>query len=299
MKIKITTFLFALIALLNSSWAQPVITGINGAPLGTKTLGYVIPGAITPGTAGANQTWDYSTIPYNATTYYFKSVDYATLSPTIKATFPTGNVASELYFGASLIFTQVFQLDASAFALLGNSSAPLAVPDTQLVFPHSYLQTHAGFTYDAYGTMITPFGTYSNTVRLREVSGSKFKYDYWQFTPEYKLIMEYLVDSVTQVVSGQTFYNNENPVSVNELTVNHDLAIYPNPVIDYINIQPSFTGNAIVKIYDIEGKILINQNTSVQINTPLKLDVSRFEKGLYFVKITNESTTYCNKFIVK
>ena len=299
MKIKITTLIFASIALINSSWAQPIITGITGAPIGTKTYGYAIPGAIAEASTGANQTWDYSTIPYDAPTYYFKSVAYSSLSPTMQANFPTGNSGNEVYFGTTLVATQVFQFAPTFVSYLGINTTVFAVPDTQLIFPHNYLETHAGFTYDAYGTMITPFGTFTNTVRLREIDGNNYKYDFWQFTPVYKAVMEYLVDTTTGVISGQTFFNDENPVSVSELTVNHDLAIYPNPVIDYINIQPSFTGNASVEIYNVQGKILINQKYTLQINTPLKLDVSSFEKGLYFVKITNESTTYSNKFIVK
>lgn len=296
---KITTFLFASITLLNSSWAQPVITGITGAPLGTKTIAYPIPGAITEATAGANQTWDYSAIPYDPSTYYFKSVAYSSLSPTMQADFPTGNMGNEVYFGTTLVATQVLQFEPTFVSYLGLNTTVFAVPDTQLIFPHSYLETHAGFTYDAYGTLITPFGTFTNTVRLREIDGSNYKYDFWQFTPVYKAVMEYLVDTATQVMSGQTFFNDENPVSINELVANINLEIFPNPVVDYITFNPSFTGNTTVEIFDIQGKMLVNLPTSVQTNIPLKMDVSKLEKGIYFVKINNESTTYCNKFIVQ
>ena len=297
MRIKITTFIFASVALLNSNLAQPVITGITSPPLGTKTLGYLIPGAITEGTDGENQTWDYSTIPYDPSTYYFKSVDYATLSPTMQANFPTGNLGNEVYFGVSLVATQVFQLEPTFLSYLGLNTTVFPVPDTQLVFPHSYLETHAGFTYDAYGTLITPFGTFTNTVRLREIDGSNFKYDYWQFSPVYRAIMEYLVDSTTQVISGQTFFNNENPAAVNELEKNSGVELSPNPTVDNIIITTSFSGNSTVEIYDVQGKKLSSQNILVQTNAPFKMDVSYLEQGIYFVKIYNDEKIYTQKIV--
>ena len=299
MKTKITTLFLTLAAFTTISWAQPIITGVTGAPFGTKTHGYPIPGTITEATAGAGQTWDYSSIPYDPSTFYFKSVDYATLSPTMQANFPTGNAASELYFGASLAMTQVFQYEATDVLYLGFNTTVFPVADTQLVFPHSYLETHAGFTYDAYGTVITPFGTYSNIVRLREVSGANFKYDFWQFSPDYKLLMEYLVDSTTQVMSGKYFFDTELPTYVNELAVNNGFEIFPNPVIDNITIKPSFTGNTIVEIYTVEGKKLLNQTISVQTNIPYTLDISNLESGIYFAKLSNNNNIYTRKIIIQ
>lgn len=299
MKTKSTLFSLTLVVFSTISWAQPIITTINGSAYGTKTVGYPIPGTITEATAGANQIWDYSSITYDSTTFYFKNVEYATLNQSIKDSFPTGNAANELYFGVSLAMTQVFQFEATDYLYLGFNTTVFPVADTQLVFPHSYLETHAGFTYDAYGTLITPFGTYTNVVRLKEVSGANFKYDFWQFSPDYKVLMEYLVDTTTQAMSGQYFFDTELPTNVSELEASTNLEIFPNPVIDNLIINSPFTGNTTIEIFDLQGKKLITKNTQVQTNTPLKMDVSKLEQGIYFVKISNESTTYCNKFIVQ
>lgn len=286
MKTKIITLM--LVGFSTISWAQPIITTITGAPYGTKTIGYPIPGTITEATAGANQIWDYSSIPYDATTFYFKNVDYATLSPTLQATFPTGNAASELYFGGSLAMTQVFQLEANDYLYLGFNTTVFPVADTQLVFPHNYLETHAGFTYDAYGTLTTPFGTYTNVVRLREVSGANFKYDFWQFSSDYKLLMEYLVDSVTQVMSAQYFFDTELPTQVNELEANINLEIFPNPVVDNLMINPSFTGNTTVEIFDMQGKRIMNSTILLEKENAFKMNLPKMVSGLYFISLTNE-----------
>ncbi|NOU48530.1 MAG: T9SS type A sorting domain-containing protein [Bacteroidales bacterium] len=299
MKTKFTLLILVLVTFMSSSWAQPIITEINGAPLGTQTFGHNIPGNIIEGTAGANQTWDYSDIPYDPYSYYFKSIDFSTLSPDIQALFPTGNLANEVYFGTTLVATQVFQLESTDFLYLGINTTVFPVPDTQLVFPHNYLETHAGFTYDAYGTMITPFGTFSNVVRLKETVDSRHKYDYWQFEPFYILLMEYYVDTITQVVSEKAFYNTDDLTYVNENERNNRLEIFPNPVVENLNIQTSITGNKTVEIYDISGRKLISQNITLQKNATYTMDVAFLEKGLYLVKIAEGEHINSRKFVVQ
>lgn len=299
MKTKFTLLILVLFTFMSSGWAQPIITEINGAPLGTRTFGHIIPGIITEGTAGANQTWDYSDIPYDAYSYYFKSIDFSTLSPDIQALFPTGNLANEVYFGTTLVATQVFQLESTDFLYLGLNSTVFPVPDTQLVFPFPYQETHAGFTYDAYGTMITPFGTFSNVVRLKETVGSRHKFDYWQFEPLYILLMEYYVDTITQEVSEKAFYNTEDLTYVNENERNNGLEIFPNPVVENLNIKTSITGNKSIEIYDLSGRKLISQNITLQKNATYTMDVAFLKKGVYLVKIAEGEHINAQKFVVQ
>ncbi len=294
MKLKITLFILVLTAFVNCSWAQPIITGISGVPTGTKTLGYVIPGAITAGAAGANQSWDYSSIVYNPYTYYMKSVDYASLSSTMKAAFPTGNIANEYYVGTTLTATMVFRLEASDLLYLGLNTTVFPAADTQLVFPHNYLETHAGFTYDAYGTLKTPFGTYTNVVRLRETVGTKYKYDYWQFTPAYKLLMEYSVEISTLAISGQTFFNTVTTTGINEeLNSINQIDIYPNPTSGIVKIDYQNNKNMTVKIFNSTGEEINLQQTGNEI------DFSNAPKGIYFIRINDGTKNYSKKIFIQ
>ena len=283
-----------------SLFAQPVINNLTGAPLGTKTMGYDIPGVITPGTAGAAQVWDYSTIPYNASTYYFKSVDYAGLTQAMKDSFPTGNVANEFYMGANLVATQVFKLNASVFTYLGLNTTVFAVPDTQLVFPFNYQETHAGFTYDAYGTLKTPFGTFNNVVRLRETVANNYKYDYWQFSPMYKLLLEYKVDTATQVVSGQAFYNTEAVTSVSENSKANDaFVIFPNPAKDQLYFISLWDGIANVEVSDMLGNVLSKKQLSMQKNNQVNIDVAGLPQGVYAINVFENSSKHTRIFLLK
>jgi hypothetical protein len=274
-----TTILLSAITLITAKcWAQPVITGIGSLPLNAKSIGYIIPGTITHGSTGANQVWDYSTIPYNPASFYLKNVDFAGLSPSIQSAYPSGNLANEYYIGASLAATLVFQLESTDLLYLGVNTTPFASPDTQLVFPHSYLETKAGFTYDSYGTLSTPFGTFNNVVRLRETTGSNYKYDYWQFSPYYRIILEYKADTTSGAISGQTFYDLELPTGINNVSKTRDRqTVHPNPSSGVFHIDMENTKEATLKVFNILGE------TVVQKQYMKELDLTDYPKLIYFL----------------
>ncbi len=278
-------------------YAQPIITGITGDPVGTRTLGHVIPGPITSGSGGANQTWDYSSIVYNPFSYYMKSVEYASLSPAMKASFPTGNIANEYYLGTTLAATLVLRLEASDLLYLGLNSTVFPIADTQLVFPHKYLETHAGFTYDAYGTLKTPFGTYTNVVRLRETVGADYKFDYWQFSPSYKLLMEYSVNISTQAISGQTFFNTISTTGVNEeFNPKNSIHIYPNPTTGIVNIDLNGNKDFTVQVFNLLGEEVLRKHMT---NFSNEMDLSTQPKGIYFVKSFDGTKMYHQEFVLQ
>lgn len=294
MKTKFTTLFLAVLAVTIETFAQPVITGVTATPFGTRTYGHPVTGTVIPGTAGANQTWDYSTLSYDPTTYNFKNVDFAGLSSAYQTAYPTANVASELYFGGSLAATIVFELEANDLLYLGMNTTPFPTPDTQLVFPHSYLETKAGFTYDAYGTLSTPFGTFLDVVRLREVASGSYKYDYWQFTPVYKLIMEYKVDTVTMAITEPTFFDVQTPTGIQNNGNEMSLAtIYPNPSSGIFHVESANMKNPSLKVFNYLGELILEEKLTSEI------DLSNSSKGVYFIQINDETKSYSQKIIVE
>ena len=55
---------------------------------------------------------------------------------------------------------------------------------------------------------------------------------------------------------------------------------YPNPVIDYLNIEVKDAST--IKIYNVIGKMLFNENLNSGLNT---LDLSTIREGVYIAKI--------------
>lgn len=79
-------------------------------------------------------------------------------------------------------------------------------------------------------------------------------------------------------------------------SVHHDLNLYPNPTegISYMNIPQG--ENYLVNVSDITGK-LIHSTTLSQGNNVL--DLSSFEKGLYFVQLTSNHSVKTTSLLVK
>ena len=300
MKTKFTISILALVALTGYGWSQPVITGCSGCIelIGAKSHGYNIPGVITHGSTGANQTWDYSLVPYDTSTFYFENIGYAALSPTYQAAYPTGNLANEYFLGGSSVTKLVFELDTNQLLFLGVGSTPFPTPVPQLFFPHNYLETHFGaLTYDAYGTLITPFGTYNDVVRLEFDNGDSYSYRYCSFNPYYMIHMQYDVDSATLAISSQLFLDLELPVGAginDEVNTNDQVNIYPNPSTGkFIIEQQKMLEGMSLEVYNAVGEKVLQQQTTNEI------DLTNFPKGIYFVKIYDGEKSYTNKIVVQ
>ena len=68
--------------------------------------------------------------------------------------------------------------------------------------------------------------------------------------------------------------------------------IYPNPTKDYVKIKCKGITN--VKVYSITGAILFETNTH---NNEIKLDMSKFPKGIYLIHVVTETETKTYKLV--
>lgn len=83
----------------------------------------------------------------------------------------------------------------------------------------------------------------------------------------------------------------ENPVVVEELQKN-DFTVYPNPVIDKLNIQTDFHFNK-VSVMNVLGETVLNTDeTLTQINT------SEWNRGVYFVKLFFDNQVLTQRIIL-
>jgi hypothetical protein len=77
--------------------------------------------------------------------------------------------------------------------------------------------------------------------------------------------------------------------------------IYPNPVRDELTISISGNEKAVeMTITDINGKKLVSENVTITSNELIKkLDVSKFAKGIYFVRISSGERSYSEKLVIR
>lgn len=78
-----------------------------------------------------------------------------------------------------------------------------------------------------------------------------------------------------------------------------DLSIFPNPSFGDITIQSSqLLSETTISLYDILGKMILSKKVVPQ-NGSVALDISSFETGVYFLKISSEGNTAVRKLIKK
>tara|TARA_R110000787_G_scaffold6697_4_gene23263 strand:+ start:423 stop:5087 length:4665 start_codon:yes stop_codon:yes gene_type:complete len=83
--------------------------------------------------------------------------------------------------------------------------------------------------------------------------------------------------------SGQTIGNN---------SISDDMIIYPNPVKNLLNINPSYHLNSTYRIIDLNGKLI--QTGRILNNS---IDVHSLKTGVYLIELSDEEETFMQKFI--
>ncbi|WP_334124346.1 T9SS type A sorting domain-containing protein [Empedobacter brevis] len=105
-------------------------------------------------------------------------------------------------------------------------------------------------------------------------------------------------NSTTQTDVAYNLTTSTEPCERSLTTVNinkTDVRIYPNPVVDILNIETDVNKNSI-KIIDLTGKII----ESYTINEKkISVQVNHLPKGIYIVEVENENGKTNSKFIKK
>ena len=309
---KITQIL--LLAINLTIFAQPVI---NSSDFDNLNLSYFSKSAnsatINQGVAGANVTWDFSSLvltssPDNADGTNIVKVatgPFVTSFPTcnyvLKFTSITNSTpSSEGYAYFNKTATKIEQLGGSSNTDLNFS---LINPNTVFVFPFSFGMSNTDTsqqdaaspietetqTYDAYGTLITPFGTYTNVIRLKseELGETNVSYSWIKVNP-YQDIASY------NTFNGINYFSFSVPPALdNEIFEISKIAIYPNPATSTLKIKLS-DNSAISKITitDLSGKKILEQNGNL--NT---INIENLAKGLYVIDALVGEIRLVEKFI--
>jgi hypothetical protein len=83
------------------------------------------------------------------------------------------------------------------------------------------------------------------------------------------------------------------PVSVKNLNENLSIHIYPNPVLDVINIQKENTDEVTINIYNILGQRIVSKKIAAVINS---IDCSSLNRGVYILEVINNQNSIKYKF---
>ena len=288
--------------ILNVSDINPFnITG-NSFTATSTTLGV--------GTAGVNQTWDFSSLVLtalgNTTTNSVSSAPFA-------SSFPTSN-----YFlsnGSANDSFRYYNLTSNILEVTGASSdtqvlVNFANPQTIFVFPFTF-NTIVNDTYEvngngiapvtinynAYGTVVTAFGTFTDVMRLKKVNDGVISYSWFKVNP-YVPIIDARVSNTSSTINYTLFQQTNLATTQNEIK---QFAVYPNPTSGNISIKNiDFSNKSMfVKVYNMLGNQIIN-NYKLETESA-NIDLSNYATGLYFIEIADENNKvlYTEKIIKK
>ncbi len=103
------------------------------------------------------------------------------------------------------------------------------------------------------------------------------------------------LDSVVVIKINEDTTDVNPGVSINDLVLN-DIAIYPNPANDVVNIDfnGAFTTGCKIMVARASGQIIF---ASAQTSDIMKIDVSDWAQGIYLIQITNGNESRIIKFV--
>lgn len=90
--------------------------------------------------------------------------------------------------------------------------------------------------------------------------------------------------------------------SVNENTLDFSTAVYPNPAVDYLQIELNSSSEASVKleVYNLFGSKVMNlDQTSIAGSFNKRFDISTLQRGIYFLNIVSGNNRKSIKFVKK
>jgi hypothetical protein len=319
MKIKLCLCLSAVLW-YTVSMSQPVLTsgGIN--PVVGESYSHTVGSYASPGSAGASQSWDISSITGSSSGLVSVVAPASTING---ASFPGSNVAYS-YSSGSVIYLKTSASALQNYGAYSNSVVmPYSNPEDLLRFPVHYNDTYvdpfstqfvnSGYTYyrsgtatvtaDAWGTLTTPAGTYTNVMRVHLVEAYQdsadfggpfiitYNNDEYLWYKEGTHIQLAWVYTITNSISGSTSVGAymEAGSGVEALEVLTGANISPNPARNMINIDFSLSQeqDAIIRVYNAVGQeVKASQTIDGQAGeNSVQLDVGDLPQGCYYAQL--------------
>lgn len=279
---------------------------------------------VTPGSSGTGINWNFSSVmAHTAIVNNFTAMPTSTVNPypvpgitvassinnisyyTTSSSFfkywggniTAGPVSGNLIYSSPAISaTYPMSLNSTTSSVTGgtiNVSSPLSLNGTFI--------GNSGVIADATGTVVLPFGTFTNVIRVVSTQTIEFttalangtvtqmNYDYYSTTVKPSL---FTISTSTLNVpafgapSTQTIVTRLIPSTVGvreNYQLISDLSVYPNPAITQLNFNTENKTAKHVFIYDVSGKLI---ESKLFTDGKLTLNVSDYANGMYFFNVT-------------
>lgn len=328
--------IIVLIAIPFMALSQSVIS--NVVPnFGDQFVYNAVEDAPSPGPAGANVTWDFSNETISETIGNYtvmtpaqvdgsENFPGATMVWTVDMGF--GILSSFMSFDNNAFTSYGGQFEGAGFSSVSTYTDPIVNFTYPLVYQNTGSDVYSGtssgvsaeiefsgdqsFVVDGYGTVITPYGTYSNVLRVtttdtKTTNASGFEIvsnsteTNW-YSPDYPApVMSILhsedyndgtnIDS-SKSMSALVSYTPASTTGLADRYNQNVFNIYPNPASDHITLTfDDVKANSVLNIYSSTGKLV--ETRSIQSHQ--KTDVTTLSPGLYIAVILVDGKQYAQK----
>jgi hypothetical protein len=294
--------LLVLLLFCLKAYSQPIRTSADFIDYSTNVYRASASG-LSPGGSGANQVWDFSGVAYNPVPYSLQTVPSSS-APFI-ANFPLTNYVQKITYSSNNVFYVMGTITSTGVEMLASTSDSQIIkdytPDTgfmplPLSFNESYTDVFQATTdsnpttrvnvYDGYGTLITPFGTFNNVIRMKQTEQGANVYN-WSLASPYTPLMfgQFGTD-------GSITFNQITTLNNADLTLNEKVRIYPNPTSSILNIELSGIKIDKIIISDVLGKTMFEQTQNTN-----QVNVGNLAAGIYIVKVFSDNKISQAKFL--
>jgi hypothetical protein len=268
----------------NNVQSQPTLNGVDvnpvvGTSIITHTYNYA---ALVPGSGGANVTWNYASI---GNTGNFNANIVAPSTTPYASQFVNANTA--FYYPVQTAY-QFFLCNATEYSHYGDVAGGTIVPfsnrETIYTFPLTYNNTgndnflgtftNSGYTFyrygtstfhaDGYGTLILPYGTLTNVLRVKfvedyvdsaNISGIPFVTTYhndqymWLKQGVHPFLLEYYTITGGGSTTTAGFYLDQSSVGFQENNAeNLSYSVFPNPTSDFLHLTYELKNKSQIEI---------------------------------------------------
>jgi Secretion system C-terminal sorting domain len=94
--------------------------------------------------------------------------------------------------------------------------------------------------------------------------------------------------------------NCKNVASKDELSIDNQINVYPNPTDNKFIVELASTKNAILALYNIQGQLVLSQKSMTQLaDNQYEANVTHLPKGVYFLKINLDENVGVRKIVVE
>ncbi|MEO5641990.1 MAG: T9SS type A sorting domain-containing protein [Bacteroidia bacterium] len=314
--------------------AQPVLTAAGIMPVVGNVLSTTNGGYVNPGPAGANQTWNLAFANGGAST----STGVTPGSTPYAANFPQSTVS--LPGGGAYVYYKGTAAAWQNCGLVDPNGVVLAYSDFEdiLHFPFTYTNTYTDtwattfvsssttyyrsgtttVTADAYGTLTTPDGTFTNVTRVHfyqvysdsaNMQSQPVILEYendeymWYLNGNHSVIaaVYILTPDFTSTIMGG-FYMNNVVSGVNDFSALTALSLAPNPANDVanFNIELNEAKELNVTIYNYAGQEIGKSITTAGFvgENKIAFSVAELAAGSYFAIVSLDGVQASSQKIV-